>query len=163
MMPNIDGTAAALAKPMKPFRISSVIPEFANPAAMQNIVNIALLIQKISFLPNRSAKRAKQSRKAPPERPELAAIQVISTVVMLRSRPTKAESTVTAPEVKDPMPTAIVATKTKSTSWVVLVKHFGLSPSGSFGLTADISTRVMVFGGKVASEVRWRSAEKRRR
>jgi len=134
MIPKIAGTAAADASPINPFKTSSVIPLFANPAPTQKIVNIALLTQKISLRPKRSARRAKLSRKAPPERPEEAAIQVISTVVMLRSRPTKAERTVTAPDTKEPIPTAIVATKTKRISWRLFLKHFGRSPNASASL-----------------------------
>jgi hypothetical protein len=64
-----------------------------------------------------------------------ADIHVISGVVILRSRPTKEEITVTLPVVMELIPIAMVAVRTKRTSCRVDLKHSGrrlyLDVSGS--------------------------------
>jgi len=52
------------------------MPELENPAAIQNAVNRAELMIKISLRPKRSASLAKQRRKAPPDNLDFVLVEL---------------------------------------------------------------------------------------
>ena len=110
-------------------------------------------------VPNRSAILPKNSRNAPLLKDVAEDIQVISAVDMLRSLPTNDEMTVTDPVDKEPIAMAIVAVRTKRTSWVVDLKHAGralLVCTGSMGCRSfDCGN------GSDVVDVRWVSARVR--
>lgn len=132
--------------------MSSVNPSLQNPAATAKTAKQNMLPMKSQRLPMRSANLPKKRRKAPPDRDDEAEIHVISALLMCRSRPMMAVTTVVDPAVKLPMPTAIVAVRTKRTSVAVDLKQLGRA-SSSCVLIFEIMGDTMLVSGAFSGDI----------